>query len=113
MIGWTGFLGASDSKAGFLSSMDRMDNVVYHVGEVFYQIKWDPLRFICTDVGLRQGDPLSPFLFLFVADRLSAILRSKVLSGDIVPVKVCRRSPGIFHLLFADDTLLCFVASHD
>ena len=61
--------------------------------------------------GLRQGDPLSPFLFLFVADGLSAILRKRVQDGVIAPVKICRRAPGISHLLFADDTMLFFEAS--
>jgi hypothetical protein len=56
--------------------------------------------------GLRQGDPLSPFLFLFVADGLSLLLKEKVMKGAISPVHVCRRAPGISHLLFADDTLL-------
>ena len=46
-----------------------------------------------------------------MADGLSAILKHKVASDDITPVKVCRRAPGISHLLFADDTMLFFEAS--
>lgn len=60
--------------------------------------------------GLRQGDPLSPFLFLFVADGLSLLLDEKVNQGNLTPVKVCRSAPGISHLLFTDDTLLFFKA---
>jgi hypothetical protein len=63
--------------------------------------------------GLRQGDPLSPFLFLFVADGLSALLQSELSSGGISLIKICRRGPGISHLLFADDTLLFFKANSD
>ncbi|EAZ45614.1 hypothetical protein OsJ_30281 [Oryza sativa Japonica Group] len=59
-----------------------------------------------------RGDPLSPFLFLFVADGLSLLLDEKVLQGAITPVQVCRRAPGISHLLFADDTLLFFKADN-
>lgn len=62
--------------------------------------------------GLHQGDPLSPFLFLFVADGLSLLLDEKVLQGAITPVQVCRRAPGISHLLFVDDTLLFFKADN-
>ena len=58
--------------------------------------------------GLRQGDPLSPYLFLFVADGLSTLIKSKVNAGSLQELKVCRNAPGISHLLFADDTLLFF-----
>lgn len=56
--------------------------------------------------GLRQGDPLSPFLFLLVADGLSLLLEEKVEQGDLTPLQICCRAPGVSHLLFADDTLL-------
>jgi hypothetical protein len=49
-------------------------------------------------------------LFLFIADGLSALLQSEISMGGISPIKVCRRAPGISHLLFADDTLLFFKA---
>jgi hypothetical protein len=63
--------------------------------------------------GLRQGDPLSPFLFLFVVDGLSALLQKEVEVGGISPVKVCRNAPGISYLLFADGTMLFFRASEN
>jgi hypothetical protein len=39
--------------------------------------------------GLRQGDPLSPYLFLFVADGLSRILQHEVGSGALHELKIC------------------------
>ena len=51
--------------------------------------------------GLRQGDPLSPYLFLFVADGLSKVLQHESELGRIQGLKVCRRAPEISHLLFA------------
>nr|XP_040258536.1 uncharacterized protein LOC109764695 [Aegilops tauschii subsp. strangulata] len=34
-------------------------------------------------------------------------------NGDFTPLKVCRRAPGVSHLLFADDTLLFFKAEEE
>lgn len=67
----------------------------------------------CPTRGLRQGDPLSPYLFLFIADGLSKILERRKVEGLIQPLKVCRAAPGVSHLLFADDSLLFFKANID
>jgi hypothetical protein len=63
--------------------------------------------------GLRQGDPLSPYLFLFVADGLSCLIRKGIQYGALQELHICRRAPGIAHLLFADDSLLFFEGSVD
>jgi hypothetical protein len=39
---------------------------------------------------------------------------SKGINENLIsPIKVCRRAPGVSHLLFVDDTLLFFKATHD
>jgi hypothetical protein len=58
--------------------------------------------------GLHQGDPLSPFLLLFVVDGLSKLLQHEVQQRNLQELHICRRGLGISHLLFADDTLLFF-----
>ncbi|KAA3474148.1 reverse transcriptase [Gossypium australe] len=56
--------------------------------------------------GLRQGDPLSPFLFLFCGEGLSSLMRL-ALEGKIVRgVKASRSGLQVSHLLFADDCIL-------
>lgn len=61
--------------------------------------------------GLRQGYPLSPYLFILCSEwlslRITKSLNDKTLSG----VKVCHQAPPISHLFFADDSLLFFKAS--
>ncbi|KAL0381479.1 UNVERIFIED_CONTAM: putative mitochondrial protein [Sesamum angustifolium] len=56
--------------------------------------------------GLRQGDPLSPYLFLLCTKSLSALFRVAAERGTIPSVAVCRGVPRISHLLFADDTMV-------
>lgn len=82
------------------------------VTSVSYSVKFNGtlLDSFSPTRGLRQGDPLSPFLFLFVADGLSSLLQREAAQGTVTPIKVCRRAPGISHLLFADDSLFFFKA---
>ena len=70
-----------------------------------------PLESFQPTRGLRQGDPLSPYLFLFVADALSLLLQKDVQDGTLKELKISRHAPGISHLLFADDALLFFKAN--
>lgn len=56
--------------------------------------------------GLRQGDPLSPYLFLLDAEGLSCMLKGAETRGEIEWVRVCRDAPMVSHLLFADDSLI-------
>lgn len=55
--------------------------------------------------GLRQGDPLSPFLYLIVAEGLNMLISKDVESGLLEAVSVGRDIVPAFHLQYADDTI--------
>ena len=57
--------------------------------------------------GLRQGDPLSPYLFLICAEGFTSLLAKVELDGKLHGVAVCRNAPCITNLLFANDSLIC------
>ncbi|KAK5802451.1 hypothetical protein PVK06_030042 [Gossypium arboreum] len=56
--------------------------------------------------GLRQGYPLSPYLFLICNEGLLSLIRLAVEEGFLKGVKVSRRGPAISHLLFANDCIV-------
>lgn len=56
--------------------------------------------------GLRQGDPLSPYLFLLCAEGFTSLLSKAESEGRLHGVQICRRAPCISNLLFANDSLI-------
>jgi hypothetical protein len=61
--------------------------------------------------GIRQGDPISPYLFLLAVEGLSCLLRSRGMSENLVGIQVAPTAPRVNHLLFADDSLLFLKAN--
>lgn len=62
--------------------------------------------FIEAQRGLRQGDPLSPFLFVAVAEALSRMMKGAENAGLIRGFEVAGDVNHISHLQFADNTLI-------
>lgn len=81
-----------------------------YVTMVRYRVKFNGalLDSFAPPRALRQSDPLSLFLFRFVVDDLSALLRQGGETNTIQLVTICRRAPEISCFLFADYTLLFF-----
>lgn len=61
--------------------------------------------------GLREGDPLSPYLFLLCAEGFLALLQQAERAQHINGISICQGAPQVNHLLFADDSLLFMKAN--
>lgn len=61
--------------------------------------------------GLRQGDPLSSYLFLLCVEGLSNSLDNAATTRIIQGCQISPTAPTITHLLFSDDSFLFFKAN--
>ena len=74
-------------------------------------INGEPKGFIKPSQGIKQGDPLSPYLFLLCAEGLSTLLRKAEANQSIKDIMSSQQGVCISHLLFADDSLLFYRAT--
>ncbi|XP_024196014.1 uncharacterized protein LOC112199199 [Rosa chinensis] len=93
-------------KLGFCR--DWVSVVLATIKSVSYSVlvNGNPTGFILPTRGIRQGDPLSPYLFILCAEGLSSLISSCVQNGSIKGLLMSPTAPVIHHLLFADDSFL-------
>ena len=69
-------------------------------------INGDPTNVIRPSKGIRQGDPLSSYLFLLCTEGLHSLLHQVKEAGHICGVSICKKGLRLTHLFFADNSLI-------
>ena len=94
---------------GEMGFSDRWVWMIMHcVSSVSFRIliNGKPSSSFTPSRGIRQGDPLSPYLFILCSEGFSALIREEERKGMWNGVTMGCNGPLVSHLFFADDSLL-------
>jgi hypothetical protein len=107
-----GFFGGDDVADGICNKLGANDYVMCK--SIWFSVKLNGVisELFSPSRGLWQGDPLSPYLFLYYVEGFSALLRQAQAEAQIEGVSFGSEGPTITHLLCADDSVVFLEATN-
>jgi hypothetical protein len=111
-VEWS-FLEYMLDRFGFCSKWKDCIRACVFAGNMSVLVNGSQSEEINIQRGLKQGDPLAPFLFLLVAEGLGGVMKRAVELNCFRGFKVGASNVVISHLQYADDTICVGEASID
>ncbi|XP_026445199.1 uncharacterized protein LOC113345732 [Papaver somniferum] len=93
-------------KIGFHVKFCKLVEQCISTSKISILLNGSPTEEFYHTRGIRQGDSLSPYMFIIAMEFLSRLLTNAANNHVISGFKDARNAPGITHLLFADDILI-------
>lgn len=91
------------SSMGFLASMVELINKCIAFVSYKVLVNGVPNMSFTLEKVLRQGDTISPYLFILCGDVFSGLLKRASISKQLRGIKISRKAPMITHLFFIDN----------
>jgi hypothetical protein len=98
-------------RFGFGEKWIRWIRACVFAGNLSILVNGSPTKEFNIQRGLKQGDPLAPFLFLLVAEGFGGVMKKAVEVNLFKGFAIGREGVSISHLQYADDTLCIGEAS--
>lgn len=98
---------------GFQANFIRLIHACISTPTFSVLVNGEPSATFRSQRGIRQGCPLSPYLFVIAINELSLRLQSDLQNRNLSGITLGPGCPPIHSLLFADDLILCGHASVD
>lgn len=89
MIDW-GYLDMIMDCFGFHAKWRKWMRECVTTASTSVLVNGSPIDDFCLERGLRQGDPLSPFLFLIAAEGLNILMKKATDCGSFIPAEIRR-----------------------
>ncbi|KAJ0845937.1 putative RNA-directed DNA polymerase [Helianthus annuus] len=103
-VNWS-FLDSVMAQMGFRSKWRSWIMATLYSAKASVLVNGSPTREFDCSRGLRQGDPLSPFLFVIAMEALSCIMKKAVSIGLFRGIDIIGGGETLSHLMYADDVM--------